>query len=120
MAPQGRVRWVFALHGVVADELEGELVVSYQHLCGQCQRSFNQGAVLAASTVGISRTGRSRLECDRKRREERSVERNLEMAERRNEAGREVILQLHRSGLDDLRLRQRKVNGVVRVDSAKD
>ncbi len=44
---------------------------------------------------------------------------DLQMAQRRNQARREVIAQLHRRRLDDLRLRQGKVDGVVSVDATK-
>ncbi len=53
VAPECGVRWIFALHGVVADELEGELVVAHQHLGGKRECRFEQGVVLVARTVGV-------------------------------------------------------------------
>ena len=40
VSPKGGVRWVFALRGVVPDELEGELVVMLQRIDWKGYRRF--------------------------------------------------------------------------------
>ena len=52
---------------------------------------------------------------DRESGEERSVQADFELAERRDERGREVIAQMQGRGFDDLCLRQREMDGVVGV-----
>lgn len=47
MGPEGGVGGVLALHGVVADNLEDELVVVDEHVGGEGEGGFQEGAVFA-------------------------------------------------------------------------
>src|SRR6266851_4493435 len=88
LAPQRGVRGVLALHRVMADELEGELIVVDELLRGQRERRLQQRALIAsnAGRLAARLLTRSRwarrgwLLVDRERREERPVETHLQMA----------------------------------------
>src|SRR5258708_9608015 len=95
LAPQGGVRGVLALHRVMADELEGELIVVDELLCRQGERRLQRSTALIASNAGrlaarlLTRsrwTPRGWLLVEGERREERPVETHLQMAYRRDEA----------------------------------
>ena len=60
------------------------------------------------------------LRSDWKGGEERAIKADFEMAQRRDEAGREVIAKVQGRGLDDLGLWQGEADGVVGVGAAED
>ena len=53
MAPECGVRWVFAIESVVTNELEGELVVTDEHLGRKRQSGFEESIVLVARELAV-------------------------------------------------------------------
>ncbi len=127
MAPQRRMRRVFAAHRVMPDKLEGQLILVDQHLRRHRQRRLQQGVVFVAGhhqrlLVGrllrrsqLPLALRRRLRVHSQRREERPVQAHLQVAQRGNQAGRKVVPDMHRRGLHHLRLRNREIHRVVRI-----
>ncbi len=107
--PQRGVGRVFADHGVVADEFDGEGVVVHQQL----GRNGELGLGIAA--VGTAILARRGLDGG----EESSVHDELEMAQLRDEAGRERVVNVNLRGADDMGFRQREVDAVLGVDAVQ-
>src|SRR6202035_2949225 len=120
VGPERGVRGIFALHGVVADELEGELVAAGEEFRRQGQGCLQQRVVFAAwgagALRGAGRSGRSGLRY-RDGGDEGAVQSDFEMAERRDQCGRSVIAQVHGRRLDELRLWEGEADGAEGVDA---
>ncbi len=86
--PERSVGGIFADHGVVADELDGQRIVVHQQLGGNGEVGFGVAAVGAAELPWRGLDGG----------EERSVHDELELAELRNEAGRKGVVDVNAGG----------------------
>ena len=109
MRPECGIRGVFADHGVVADELDGQRIVVHQQLGRNGEVRLGNAAFGAAQLTGRGLDGR----------EEGAVQDELDMAQLGQQAGRKRIVDVDLCGAHHVRLRQREVDGVAGVDAVQ-
>ncbi len=102
MRPQRGVLRVLARLRVVPDKLKGQLIVPHQQL----RRNHH---------IPLDRRAIGRCLRNRQRREQRPVQHHFDVAQRRNQARRNVIVNVHRRLLHHLVLRNRKIRRVERI-----
>ena len=107
--PERGVGGIFASHGVVTDELDGERVVVDEQLGRNGEIGFGGMAVGGMDRRPCAGSGLDGGE-------ERSVQAEFEMAELRKQAGRKRVEDMNLRGANDMRLRQREVDVVRGVD----
>ena len=104
--PQRGVGRVFALHGVVADEFEGERVVVDQ--------KFGRNGEIGLGIAAVGTAIRPRRGLDGG--EESSVHHQLDVAQLGKEAGRERVMNVNLRGTDYMGLRQSEIDAMPGVD----
>jgi hypothetical protein len=107
--PQRRVGGIFASHGVVTDELEGQGVVVNEQIRRNREVGFLVIGVGASEFAGRGLNGR----------EDRSVKREPELAELRNQSGRKRVVDMDGCGARNVRLGQHEIYIVLPVDAVQ-